>query len=176
MIESKRLYLRQFKESDTEALYDYLSNPEVTRFEPYPPFSYEQAKEEAIYRSKDPSFFAICLKENDQLIGNLYFAPEEPRYVKTYTLGYVLNPKYQGKGFATEACKEMLKHAFIEMGLHRVVAYCNQKNEKSWKLLERLGMRREGAMLKNIYFKKDEQGKPIWANSYQYAILSEEYK
>lgn len=175
MIDSKRLYIRFFKDTDTDDLFDYLSNPEVARFEPYPPFTYEQAKEEAHRRSKDSSFFAICLKGSNQLIGNIYFSVYEPIHTRTYILGYVLNPKYQRQGYATEACKALLKHAFTVAQLHRVVAYCDQENERSWKLLERIGMRREGAMLKNNYFKKDEKGNPIWINAYQYAILSEEF-
>ncbi|MDZ5034798.1 N-acetyltransferase, partial [Clostridium perfringens] len=49
------------------------------------------------------------------------------------------------------------------------------KNEHSWKLLERLHMRREGLLLKNIYFKTDINGEPIWLDTYEYAILKKEW-
>ena len=52
---------------------------------------------------------------------------------------------------------------------------CNPKNERSWKLLERLHMRREGLLLQNIYFETDRNGAPIWLDTYEYAILKEEW-
>jgi len=52
---------------------------------------------------------------------------------------------------------------------------CNPLNEPSWRLLERLGMRREGHLIKNIYFKKDECGNPIWADTLEYAVLASEW-
>lgn len=175
MINTERLYLRKFVENDSEALYDYLSNEEVHKFEPYSAFTLEEAVIEAKKRSESDLYLAVCLKENDQLIGNLYFAPDGPLHLSTYSLGYVFNPKYQRMGYATEACNAILDYGFNKLGLHRVVAYCNCLNERSWKLMERLGMRREAFMLENIYFKFDEFNKPIWVNSYQYAILKKEY-
>ena len=53
---------------------------------------------------------------------------------------------------------------------------CNPLNKPSWKLLERLGFRREGHLIKNIYFKKDSLGDPIWSDTYEYGILAEEWK
>ena len=51
---------------------------------------------------------------------------------------------------------------------------CNPVNTTSWRLLERLGMRREGHLIQNIYFKKDENGEPIWSDTFEYAILKNE--
>ncbi|MEG1255083.1 GNAT family protein [Clostridium sp.] len=51
---------------------------------------------------------------------------------------------------------------------------CSAENEESWKVLERLKMRREGHLFKNIYFKVDENNKPIWLDTYEYAILASE--
>ena len=53
--------------------------------------------------------------------------------------------------------------------------WCNPLNEHSWKLLEGLNMRREGTLIKNIYFKKDINGKPLWADTYEYGILKSEW-
>ncbi|MCF7932308.1 MAG: GNAT family N-acetyltransferase [Acholeplasmataceae bacterium] len=175
-IETKRLTLRRFKEEDAEALFRMLSLPEVVFFEPYGIMTYDEAKEEALRRRNQPAFIAVCLKGDDQLIGNLYFAPEGPSRLKTYTLGYVFHPAYQKKGYATEACLAILRHGFLELGVHRIVASCDQDNVRSWQLLERLNMRREGSMVKNVYFKYDDKGQPRWVNSYHYAILEEEFE
>ncbi len=114
-------------------------------------------------------------KKNNKLIGNVYFAQQEPKDFLTWELGYVFNSFYHGKGYATEACKRIIEFGFIELAARRIVAMCNPENIASWKLMERLNMRREGHLLKNIYFKKDVKGKPIWNDTYEYAILSDEY-
>ena len=51
---------------------------------------------------------------------------------------------------------------------------CNPENESSWKLMERVGMRREGHLKKNVFFFKDENGEPIWQDTYEYGLLREE--
>ena len=56
-----------------------------------------------------------------------------------------------------------------------VTAMCNPLNTASWKLMERLGMRREGHLIQNIWFKRDERGEPIWSDTYEYAILADEW-
>ena len=171
-IETERLIIRRFKEEDWKDLYEYLSDEEVVRYEPYQTFSVEEAQREVKGRAESPNFFAVCLKKNNKLIGNVYFAKQE---FKTWEIGYVFNRVYQGKGYATEAAKAVIEYGFEMRGARRIIAMCNPLNMASWRLLERLGMRREGHLRQNIYFKKDEQGNPIWSDTYEYAILKEEY-
>jgi RimJ/RimL family protein N-acetyltransferase len=141
-------------------------------YEPYDVFTEEACKQEAINRSENESFWAVCLKETGKLIGNIYLSAQE---FETWELGYVFNKDYQKQGFATEASKILLNYVFKDKSAHRVVAMCNPKNESSWKLLERLGMRREGYLIKNIYFHKDQNGQPIWKDTYEYAILASDW-
>ncbi|MDF2672325.1 MAG: family acetyltransferase [Clostridiales bacterium] len=110
------------------------------------------------------------------MIGHVYFAQSEPPQFRTWEIGYVFNPKFYGNGYATEACKRILQYGFQNEKAHRIVAEANVKNQASWKLLERLSMRREAHMFQNVFFKKTSDGKPIWNDSYGYAILSTEYK
>ena len=84
-------------------------------------------------------------------------------------IGFTLSRAYQGQGYATEAVSRLLDYAFGEMGLHRVVAITDQRNEPSFGLLERLGMRREGSFVRNAWFKGE------WASEYLYAVLGEEW-
>ncbi len=70
----------------------------------------------------------------------------------------------------------LLRYAFGTLKAHRVVAKCNALNYRSYKLMERLGMRREAELKKNVYFKRDSSGNPIWQDTLQYAILLEEWK
>lgn len=167
-----RLIIRKFEKNDWHDLYEYLSDKEIVKYEPYDVYSENQAKEEAVRRSKDESFYAVCLKENGKLIGNLYLCKGA---FDTWELGYVFNRKYQGKGYATESAKALLDYAFKHLGARRIIAMCSRENERSWKLLERLHMRREGLLLQNIYFKTDSNGMPVWLDTYEYAILKEEW-
>jgi ribosomal-protein-alanine N-acetyltransferase len=54
-----------------------------------------------------------------------------------------------------------------------VVAHCNPENIASWRVMEKIGMRREGYFHKNIFFSRDADGTPIWLDTYEYAILKE---
>ena len=84
--------------------------------------------------------------------------------------------KFQKNGFATESAKALIDYAMKQLNARRIIAMCSPKNEGSWKLLERLKMRREGHLLQNIYFKTDENNNPIWLDTYEYAIFAAEWK
>ena len=172
-LSTERLLIRSFHKNDGEDLYEYLSDQRVVRYEPYGVFSKEQCMHEAIQRSKNDAFLAVCLKDSRKVIGNVYFAEQD---FNTWELGYVFNYNYQGMGYATESVREVIREAFENHAARRIVAMCNPENAASWKLLERLGMRREGHLIKNIYFKTDETGMPIWQDTYEYALLEEEWR
>ena len=172
-IVTDRLIIRKFEQSDWQDMHEYLSDKETVAFEPYDIYSEAQAKEEAVRRSNDEAFYAVCLKETGKLIGNLYLGKED---FNTWELGYVFNKKYQGRGYATESARALLDHAFTHLGARRITAMCNPKNDHSWKLLERLHMRREGLLFQNIYFKTNSNGEPVWLDTFEYAILRSEWR
>ncbi|MFA6940234.1 MAG: GNAT family N-acetyltransferase [Clostridiaceae bacterium] len=172
-IETERLIIRKFKADDWKDIHEYLSVEKVVHFEPYEPFTVEESKEEAVCRSKNEEFIAVCLKETGKVIGNLYFGKQD---YETYELGYVFNYKYWHKGYACESARALMDYAFKEGKVRRIIASCNPKNENSWHLLERLKMRREGHLLQNIYFKKDAYNNPIWQDTYEYGILASEWE
>ncbi|MFR8002003.1 MAG: GNAT family N-acetyltransferase [Hydrogeniiclostridium sp.] len=172
-MKTERLLIRKFMPDDWHDLYEYLSQEEVVKYEPYGAFTEEQAKREAISRSNNPDFWAVCLKDTEKLIGNIFLSKQE---FDTWELGYVFNSDYQGKGYATEAAKALIEELFANNKARRIVAMCDPLNTASWKLLERLHMRREGCLLKNVWFFKDANDKPIWKDTYEYAILKEEWQ
>lgn len=174
-LETDRLILRKFTCDDWMDLYEYLSNETVVKYEPYDVFTEEASRQEAIRRSQDNAFWAVCLKENNKLIGNLYFQQQEPKDFLTWEIGYVFNPAYYSNGYATEACKRIIKLAFEQLGAHRIIGKCNPENAASWRLLERLSMRREGHYRKPAFFKRTAAGNPIWHDAYQYSILDEDF-
>ena len=171
-METERLIIRGFHPDDWEDLHEYLSQEETVQYEPYNIFTEEKSKQEALNRSKNDAFWAVCLKSSGKLIGNIYLAEQA---FETWELGYVFNADFLGHGFATEATRAIIHYAFEEKKAHRITALCNPMNERSWRLLERLGMRREGCLLQNIYFKMNEQGFPVWQDTYEYAALRTEW-
>ncbi len=173
--ETDRLIIRRFAPEDGEALYDYLSLEEVVKYEPYGVFTLEASGKEARCRANNDAFWAVCLKGDDRLIGNVYLKCVEPGHLRTWEIGYVFNPKFYKNGYATESCSRLMEYAFIERDAHRITAHCNPENTPSWKLLQRLGMRRESHLLKNMYFRKDVQGRPIWHDTYGYGLLEKEW-
>jgi RimJ/RimL family protein N-acetyltransferase len=172
MLQTERLIIRQFLPRDGADLFEYLSDPNVVRYEPYDVLTLEECCLEAEQRTGDEAFWAVCLHDGQKLIGNLYF--EKQRF-DTWELGYVFNASYQGKGYALESAQALMRYAFTMLGARRIVANCNPDNEKSWRLLERLGFRREGHRIRGVYFKRDENGCPLWHDTYEYAILAEEW-
>ena len=171
-METERLLIRRFHPDDWKDLHEYLSQEATVLYEPYNIFAEGQSKQEALKRSGSDAFWAVCLKSSRKLIGNIYLAEQD---FETWELGYVFNADFLGHGYATEAVRALLDYAFENKDVHRIVAMCNPLNERSWRLLERLGMRREGFLLQNIYFKKDEQSVPLWQDTYEYAILRTEW-
>ena len=108
------------------------------------------------------------LKENGKVIGNIYYGNRD---FEAKEVGYIVNKDYQRKGYASEALKAVIDNAFAD-GVHRVYAELDSGNECSWRLLESVGMEKEAHFRQNVYFHKDENGNPIWKDTYVYAIIS----
>ena len=166
--ETDRLILRRYEQSDLTDLYEYLSDPQVVAFEPYRPMTLEEAAENLAWRISTEEMIAVELKENRKMIGNIYLGKRD---FEALELGYVFNRAYWGKGYAAESCGKLLELAF-QRGTHRVYAECDPQNEASWRLLERLGFNREGHLKSNVYFWRNENGQPIWKDTYLYGKLS----
>jgi len=172
LIKTKRLIIRKFLVNDFKDLFEYLSDIEIYRFEPGSPINIEMANILCKERSKDNKYLAVVLK--NKVIGHIYFSQIEPKELMTWETGYIFNRKYQKNGFATESLKAVIEYGFKYLYVHKIIAHCNPKNISSWKLLERVNMKREGKLRKNIYFRKDNKGYPIWLDTYEYGILKEE--
>jgi len=174
MLSTDHLIIRPFLESDYKDLYEYLSLKETYRFEPGEPISLKEAKKLCLERAKGTDFWAVILKENKKLIGHVSFLQTEPKFFLTWEIGYIFNPAFQNKGYASEATRAIIKYAFTILGAHRVIGYCNPENIPSWKVLEKCGMKREALFRKRAFFRKNESGEPLWFDACEYAILAED--
>jgi RimJ/RimL family protein N-acetyltransferase len=86
-------------------------------------------------------------------------------------LGWVLHPDHTGQGYATEAVSELLRLCFDELGLRRLTADCFAGNQASWRLMERVGMRREIHTLRESLHRSGE-----WLDGLGYALLADEWR
>lgn len=175
-LETNRLQLRRFSPEDWRDLYDYMSQELAIRYEPCDVFSEEGSKELAIRHSNNEALWAVCLKSENKVIGNLYFKQQEPIKHDTWEIGYIFNATYWGQGYAIESCYRMFQHAFEELGAHRIIAKCNANNTSSWKLMERLDMHKEGHFKNSAYVHKGSDGTPLWHDEYFYSILRDQFK
>ena len=167
-----RLIIRPFRTEDAGDLHEYLSIAQVYRFEPGAPIDQEQARQMATDLALSPDFWAVELAATRKQIGQLYLKQVEPLEWLTCELGYILNPAYQRQGYAAEAATALVDYTLRVRGLHRVYAHCNPENTASWKLLERIGFRREGLLRQNVFFRRDASGEPLWTDTLVYARLA----
>jgi RimJ/RimL family protein N-acetyltransferase len=174
MLNTKNLTIRTFKPDDFYDLYEYLSLKVIYKYEPGEPITLKEAKRLTKIRSNFNNFLAVVLKSQNKVIGHIYFQQIEPKDVMTWEIGYIFNPIYQNKGYATEASKAIILDGLKNKKIHRIIGRCNPKNIASWKVFEKLGMKKEATLRKNIFFKKDKQNNPIWLDTYEYALLDED--
>lgn len=168
--ETERLILRSYKEEDVQDLFEYLSDNEVVKYEPYKPMTFDETRENLEWRMGTDEMIAVELKNSRKMIGNVYMGRRD---FEALEIGYVFNRNYWGHGYAAESCRALIQQAFAN-GIHRIYANCDPDNQSSWKLLEALGFRREAHFQKDVYFWKDEAGRPIWKDTYVYAKLNDD--
>lgn len=122
----------------------------------------------------------LVVEHEGLLIGNLHLHVEDawaqtevkPDAVGVQAeIGWVFDPAYGGRGFATEAVTGMSDLCFGGLGLRRVVAECFADNTPSWRLMERLGMRREGHFVRSSLHRSGR-----WLDGYSYALLADEWR
>ena len=166
-IRTKRLLLRPFRESDYDDLFEFLSQLADDEFEGYPGITWENGREHLKYRLGSEEFYAIELTESGKVIGNIYCGNRD---FGAKEIGYIVNKRYQRQGYAAEAPSAVIAQAFRE-GAHRVYAECDLRNVPSWKLLKKVGMKREAYFRRNIWFRRDENDASVWKDTLIYAIL-----
>jgi RimJ/RimL family protein N-acetyltransferase len=169
-IETPRLSLRGLTAEDWPSVYGYMSDPRVTAWLPEGLLDEQASRAFALKNSRDGGeAVAVILKSSGRMIGHMVFHPwHAPR---THEIGWVFGQESQGRGYATEAARALLAYAFGPLRAHRVIATCQPQNPASWRVMEKLGMRREAHFRACIF--RDEG---IWWDEYFYALLAEEYE
>lgn len=171
-IVTERLMLRNFMKADAPGLLEYLGQPRVNCFLDDKISTIQEAELKIQKRSKEDSYIAVCLKETNELIGELFALKEEP---DTYCVGWNFNARFEGKGYASESVKALFEYLFTQMQARRLYAYVEDDNIRSQKLCERFKMRQEGCFVEFVSMTKYEDGTPKYENTFQYALLKKEW-
>lgn len=170
---TERLMLREYVEEDWKQVHEYASDAELVKFMDWGPNTIDDTKdflrvmlENQKTMPRTNFGFAMTLLETGMLIGGCELDIQEHSQA---SMGYCLNRKYWGQGFATEAASALCRFGFAKLGLHRIVATCRPENVASAKVMENVGMKREGVLRENFF------AKGRWQDSLLYSILVHEF-
>ena len=173
-ITTRRLHLRELVAADELGIHAYASDPQVSRYDVWGPNDAAASRTyldtcltEQVPWPRAQMTLAIELLAEPGLIGTIRLTIKDAPN-KTADMGYSINRKYWGKGYATEAAGVVVDAAFRHMGLHRVWAVCDTRNHASYRVMEKLGMRREAL------YRRDVLQKGEWRDTYLYAVLAQE--
>jgi RimJ/RimL family protein N-acetyltransferase len=147
-LETDRLVLRRFTESDVDNLVELDSDPDVMRFiNGGRPTSREEIEKETLprfldYYTRFPGygFWAVIEKASGEFIGWFHFRPPEGARLEEAELGYRLRKSSWGKGYGTEGSRALISKGFTEFGVQRVVASAMAVNTASWRVMEKAGL------------------------------------
>lgn len=176
-VATNRLRLRPLTAADIEPVLAYKSLPEECRYVPFGPMDRNGVvtrlggvwKTTRLTDEGQSITVGVERIDTGVLIGDmtLFFTSATHR---TGEIGWMINPAHAGQGFATEAAHAVLHLLFDDLGLHRVIARIDARNEPSLRLADRLGMRREAHLIGNEWFKGE------WSDEIDYALLEDEWR
>jgi [ribosomal protein S5]-alanine N-acetyltransferase len=175
LFHTSRLKIRNLRESDLEAFYQYRSNPEITKYQGFDVFTRKQAKDfiddqknKFLIRPGEWVQYGIEHIENGQLVGDcaIFLQERDSRIAET---GITISNLFQKQGFAKETMQGLVKFLFNEKGIHRIVETVDAENTASIQMLKSVGFRQEALFVENIFLK----GR--WSSEYQFALLQKEW-
>jgi len=172
---TERLRIRELSSDDWEAVQEYGSDPEVVRYMPWGPNTMEETQE-FIRRTQEQQKaerrraydMALTPRDSGRLIGGVGLRVHGEKGDQG-DIGYVLRRDLCGLGYVTEAARAILALGFNDLGLHRIWATCDTRNVGSYRVMEKIGMRREAHHRRDVMLHEE------WRDSYLYAILKDEF-
>ena len=174
---TERLIIRRFQDSDLESFLAYRNDPEVAKYQGWSlPYTHESAlafidemKSNQLAAPGMRCQVAIELRTTGEMIGDVFFMVLQEDLCMA-RIGYSLTREHWKHGYTSEAVSRMLDYFFGELCLHRVAADCDPENIASFRLLERLGFRREGHFIESFPL-----GDNRWGDEYYYGLLEREW-
>ena len=170
-IVTERLRLRPFTRGDVDAVLSYRQRPDVAEFLFDTAMNHEMVTEavQQLYDEGDKIILAVERIEDNELIGEVSLILRSLESEQG-EIGYIFHPDVHGRGYATESAKALLAFGFDEYGMHRIMARCDARNGASYRVMERLGMRREA------HFREHMLVKGRWDEELIYAMLVSEWR
>jgi RimJ/RimL family protein N-acetyltransferase len=175
-LHTPRLILRRFTASDAAAFLAYRTDPRIAQYQSWENYDWDQAdafvRHHALPKFGEPGEWlqiAVALVETNELIGDCAVRVHS-NDVRQATIGGSLARRYHKQGFAVEALSCLLDSLFTHLQLHRVIADTDVENTAAWKLMEQVGLRREGHLKQSLWFK----GR--WVDEYLYSICRDEWQ
>jgi RimJ/RimL family protein N-acetyltransferase len=178
---TERLTLRLMRPGDVDDIYAYQSREDVCRYLLFEPRTRDEVETRtarnaaATLLAEDGDYLQLALElpatetAPARVIGDSYFTIASLEHSRG-EIGWTMHPDFVGMGYASEAASAVLDLAFGVIGLHRVVAELDPRNDASIGLCTRLGMREEAHFLRDMWFKGD------WADTGIYALLRDEWR
>jgi len=173
IIDTGRLILRDYKESDLQDMHRLWSDKETMYY--LDDIWCKTIDDTIVYlktglTNSDGHYFCICEKPNDSFIGSVgYTIVESTPLGKIVHMGCMLMPEYHGKGYATEATRKVIEFAFTQDDCIRINTGCHKENTASQKVLEKSGFRKEAEKIKAVY----HDG--VMKDRLEYAINKDEF-
>jgi RimJ/RimL family protein N-acetyltransferase len=177
MIETERLVLRAFNNSDIDIITQLYSNEDIMKFMPSPVMNDKMAQSHLDkiiddWKVMPQTKYEMAVLEKDchKKIGR---AEITRNYAdESAMIGWLLIKSEWGKGYATEITNALIKYCFDTLALHRVYALCHPENFASWHVMEKCGMRREAHYIRKCKYVKAEGIR--WEDELEYAITRDE--
>lgn len=147
-LETERLLIRPFRESDAEDVFAYATDPEIGPSAGWKPHeSPEESLEIVRMFIREQDVWVIVLKELGRVIGSIGLHRDgKRRFTNCRSIGYVLAKPFWGRGFATEATQAMLRHAFEDLAVELVSIVHYPFNTRSKRVIEKCRFRYEGTL------------------------------
>jgi [ribosomal protein S5]-alanine N-acetyltransferase len=174
-IETDRLLLRKMRPEDAEAMFDYASDPEVTRYviwDTHRTVADSRAFLDLTvegYASGEGRDWGIVYKGDLRFVGTCGFVNVSREDARA-ELGYVLSKRYWGRGLAPEAVRAVIRFGFERVGLNRIEARCISENAASARVMEKAGMNYEGTLRQREFIKGE------YRDMRHYSILRGEFR
>lgn len=178
-VRTERLLLRRATAADSDATFRFRRLPEVSAWLTHSEDDHQVETYRARFEDPDRLEKTLVVERGGSVIGDLMLRiedawaqdPPQPRAQGAQAeLGWTLDPAHWGHGYATEAVAGLITTCFEHLGIRRVTAACFAANDASWKLMERLGMRREAHWVRESLHRSG-----VWMDAYHYALLAEEW-
>jgi RimJ/RimL family protein N-acetyltransferase len=176
-LETDRLILRPVHIDDHDDLLAYYSRPDVCRYlydEPYTAANFadalqRKASRTAIGHEGEGLSLGVVPRDIGRVVGDVSLLWTSKIH-RQGEIGFVLNPDFQGRGYAREASQLLLRLGFDELGLHRIVGRLDARNTASARVLQHLGMRQEAHLVENEWVKGE------WTDEIVYALLDRDWR